>query len=660
MNLTLNTYPYVALDAKSREIRLLVLLPGQFNDHVECALRHVSLSKSPQYEALSYCWGDLKSRKLISLDGHRFLATKSLEIALRYLRCEDTPRILWIDAVCINQADDRERSQQVGLMGEIYRSAQGVTVWLGEEEGKEEVGRDGVFQSVSCAGCSPPTPKSISSTDGVRQQDCLIDGVDIIPLYRRPWWQRIWVVQEVAVSTKTAVTVQYGRHTQAWQKLRGSWGSYFLRGGLADHSLTEPYEIISNLQRTLWFGRRTRLTDLLEQFRFWKATDPRDKVYALIGLSTSAGRDFPIDYTKSVTRVYMDLVIHLISLDKNLDILSHSSVSRTLDDLPLWAPDWSSGKDDSLPPGSLPLRWRHDKCGQWYAASADREAQVTLKHPNILVVSGFVFDAIRFIGEELRPDVSCFGFTIRYMQSTTMDEWEAMALGTTEANDPYSGQDGRLEAFCRTLIADIGDDGTRAKEQMFEQFLSWCKRPRLPPKESMSLKVAKALGYIADEKDTSRGEDSDEYTCKPRGEAKIIVSKEFHDAYESRKESLSKDEMFNLSEEKLFNLCNESLKSDRACQDFCRRMEEVAVGRRFIVSDRGYMGIAPENSKQGDIVCILVGGRAPFILRATAKGGHHLVGECYVHGIMDGEALDDGGTALTPKEYRIVQDFMLV
>jgi hypothetical protein len=653
MHLILNTYPYVALDAKTREIRLLVLLPGQFNDHVECALRHVSLSKSPKYEALSYCWGDLKSRKLISLDGHRFLATESLEIALRYLRCQDTPRILWIDAVCINQADDRERSQQVGLMGEIYRSAQRVTVWLGEEEGKEEVGRDGLFQSVSRAGWSPPTPKSISSTDGTRQQGCLIDGIDIIPLYRRPWWWRIWVIQEVAVSTRTAVTVQYGRHTQQWQKLSGSWGSHFFRGGLADDSLTKPYEIISSLQRTLWFGGRMRLTDLLEQFRFWKATDPRDKVYALIGLSTGAGRDFPIDYTKSVTRVYMDLVIHLISLDKNLDILSHSSVSRTLGDLPLWAPDWSSGKNDSLPPGRLPLRWRHSRCEQWYAASADREAQVILKHPNILVVSGFVFDAIRFIGQELQPDDMS-------IQSTTIDEWEAMALGTTEANDPYSGQDGRLEAFCRTLIADIGGDGTRAKEQMFGQFLSWCKRPRLPPKESMSLKVAKALGYIADEKDTSRGEDSDEYTYKPRGEARVIVNKEFHDAYESRKESLSKHEMLNLSEEELFNLCNESLESDRACQDFRQRMGEVAVGRRLIISNRGYMGIAHENSKQGDIICILFGGRAPFILRAAAKGGHHLVGECYVHGIMDGETLDDDGTALPPRECPVVQDFILV
>lgn len=650
MPLIPNDYPYVALDANPREIRLLVLLPGKFNDQVECVLKHISLSESPQYEALSYCWGDLQSRKLISLDGHHFLATESLEIALRYLRCQDTPRTLWIDAICINQADDPERSQQVGLMGNIYRSARRVTVWLGEEEGNEETGRDGRFQSASYAGRSPPDRESISIMDGTRQQGCLIDGVDIIPLYRRPWWQRIWVIQEVAVSTKTAVTVQYGRHTEEWQKLRGSWGSYFLRGELADHSLTKPYEIISSLKRTLWFGIPMRLTDLLEQFRFWKATDPRDKIYALIGLSTGAGRDFPIDYTKSVITVYTDLVIHLINLDKNLDVLSHSSVSRTLEDLPLWAPDWSSGKDDSLPPGRLPLRWRHDRCGKWYAASADREAQITFKHPNILVVSGFVFGAIRFIGQELHlDDVS--------LQGTIMDEWEAMIFGTTEADDPYYGQDGRLEAFCRTLIADMGNDGNRAKEQMFEQFLSWCKRPRLPPKEPMSLKVAKALGYIADEKDRSSGKGSDEYPYKSRSEA--IINKEFHEAYELRKESLSKPEMLDLSEEELFNFCNESWKSDRACQDFYRRMENVAVGRRLIVSDHGYMGIAPENSKQGDTICILFGGRAPFILRETTEGGHHLIGECYVHGIMDGEALDDDGTALPPRECRIIQDFEL-
>lgn len=232
-----------------------------------------------------------------------------------------------------------------------------------------------------------------------------------------------------------------------------------------------------------------------------------------------------------------------------------------------------------------------------------------------------------------------------------MDEWEVLALRMNETDDPYSGQEGRLEALCRTLIADVGDDGTRAKEQMFEEFLSWCKRPGLPPKETMSLKVAKALGYITDEKDTSKGESSDK---------EIVVAREFHDAYESRKESLSKHEMLNIGKEKLFDFCQESWKADQACTHFSRRMNDVAVGRRLIVSDRGFMGLAPEHSKKGDMMCILFGGRAPFILRESAGGGHRLAGECYVHGIMDGEALNDDMLALPSMQCPTVQDFEFV
>jgi hypothetical protein len=193
----------------------------------------------------------------------------------------------------------------------------------------------------------------------------------------------------------------------------------------------------------------------------------------------------------------MDLVIHLVSHDKNLNTLSHSSVSRTLDDLPSWAPDWSCEREDSLPRGRQPLQWRHDQCQGWYTASVNLEARATLKELNVLAVSGFVFDSVQLIGDELQSDdASYFRFTMRYPQSTVMEEWEAMALGMVEGNDPYFGQDGWFEAFRRTLIADFGNDGARTEAQMFDH-LSWCKHPRLPPKESMALKVARSLGYIA-------------------------------------------------------------------------------------------------------------------------------------------------------------------
>jgi hypothetical protein len=101
MDSTPNAHPYVALDSRSREIRLLELSPNEFPSDIECHLIHVSLHDSPQYEALSYCWGNPVMTRPISLDGHRFLATESAELALRYLRYQDKSRVLWIDALCI-------------------------------------------------------------------------------------------------------------------------------------------------------------------------------------------------------------------------------------------------------------------------------------------------------------------------------------------------------------------------------------------------------------------------------------------------------------------------------------------------------------------------------------------------------------------------------
>src|SRR5213079_2981077 len=151
---------------------------------------------------------------------------------------------------------------------------------------------------------------------------------------------------------------------------------------------------------------------------------------------------------------------------------------------PSWAPDWSCDKEDSLFRESQPLQWRSSRCKRWYVASADVEARISLREPGVLVVSGFIFDTVQSIGDELQPDdASCFGFAMRYPQSTVMEEWETMALSMVEGNDPYFGQEGRFEAFCRTLIADVGDGGARAEPSMFNHFLSWCKRPRLPSRE---------------------------------------------------------------------------------------------------------------------------------------------------------------------------------
>jgi hypothetical protein len=128
-------FVYEPLDSGKPEIRLLKLLPGSNAKWVECTLFKASLDdKQLKYETLSYTWGSCLTTNAIVIDKMLFPVTANLEAALRRLRRPDEPRILWVDAICINQQDSAERSQQVGLMKRIYSQASNVVIWLGRRE----------------------------------------------------------------------------------------------------------------------------------------------------------------------------------------------------------------------------------------------------------------------------------------------------------------------------------------------------------------------------------------------------------------------------------------------------------------------------------------------------------------------------------------------
>jgi hypothetical protein len=134
MDQTSNSFKYKPLDVAAQEIRLVRLLPGSGQEPICCSLNHAFLAHAASsYEALSYSWGDPKATLPISLDGTTFQVTENLESALRQLRLEDRHRTLWIDAICIDQANRKERECQVQLMGRLYTSARRVLVWLGDE-----------------------------------------------------------------------------------------------------------------------------------------------------------------------------------------------------------------------------------------------------------------------------------------------------------------------------------------------------------------------------------------------------------------------------------------------------------------------------------------------------------------------------------------------
>jgi len=123
-----NGFRFAPLDPNRNEIRLLTLSPGQSDEQLRCSLSTMSLATHPVYNALSYVWGDpVYTGNNLTIDGHPFSITPNLHSALRHLRQAsggyDCQVPLWVDALCINQGDMDERSQQVAMMRDIYTSA---------------------------------------------------------------------------------------------------------------------------------------------------------------------------------------------------------------------------------------------------------------------------------------------------------------------------------------------------------------------------------------------------------------------------------------------------------------------------------------------------------------------------------------------------------
>jgi hypothetical protein len=202
----MENYSHIQL-SQSTAIRLLRLLPSEKDsDSLQGELSEFSLRKSQRstlpYEALSYCWGNDEKPNSISIGNKNLRITQNLHGALQQLRYPDYPRILWIDAICINQDDNEEKQGQIPLMAEIYARAHRVLVWLGEAEADSDIaleeiriaGEAGAVKELAleadillnaCEYDSDETPEEISIAGETQEA--------IKQLLERPWFRRIWV-----------------------------------------------------------------------------------------------------------------------------------------------------------------------------------------------------------------------------------------------------------------------------------------------------------------------------------------------------------------------------------------------------------------------------------------------------------------------------------
>ncbi|KAI6086015.1 heterokaryon incompatibility protein-domain-containing protein [Hypoxylon rubiginosum] len=355
-------YKYHPLPAGSNEIRILTLYPGEKSDGIEVALHHVSFreDKPSSFEALSYVWGSpadpvsititrtvLGSGSAINHNPSRpLLVTRNLGVALKHLRDHVKPRTLWIDAICIDQSSTSERSQQVQRMDKIYQCAARVVVWLGSEANNSnaimeilaEMGSS-IHLDWATHVCEPSVP---SSQYNLLENKIRGNGgaalAALSHLLARPWFERLWVVQEAKLSNSESI-VKCGQSTMRWDIfLKGIIGIYS-DSDLAKATLSARLLAIMDLYFDV--KQRMRLEELLNNTQPLQCSNHRDKIYAIMGL-ISEPLSIRVDYDLPVSEVYEDVFRRYLAHKRTLDLLTWCELNKNSPRQPTWVPDWSA------------------------------------------------------------------------------------------------------------------------------------------------------------------------------------------------------------------------------------------------------------------------------------------------------------------------------
>ncbi|KAK3363920.1 hypothetical protein B0T25DRAFT_597508 [Lasiosphaeria hispida] len=300
-------YPYIPLPDNS--VRLLRLLPPSSDkSRIEFQLITCSLlgsKRSHSYEALSYVWGLGKSKESIWIDGNELSVGANLYTALSHLRDCFVERILWIDAICINQRDDEEKGHQVRSMAKIYAKASRVLVWLGEAADDSNHALKAIRRAAKEQDTDSSTPEMHQQASFVHSDRQPIDSETsdinkqaVLALLEREWFQRIWVLQEVAAARHVLIkcgTAEIDGYAFC-VGLSALNLSYETRPHL--QGLIPPIAVLirgavfrpryegDQISRQDRFSLNIRpLCELVDMYHTHKASFLLDKVYALLGMS---------------------------------------------------------------------------------------------------------------------------------------------------------------------------------------------------------------------------------------------------------------------------------------------------------------------------------------------------------------------------------------
>ena len=335
---------------------MLLLVPENVDTTVRCKIEKHSLVSPPRYVALSYCWGDENVRKNIVVNNITVSVTLGLEQALRQIRQMNNGQLVWANAICINQQDEHEKSSQVLQMKQIYGKATATYCWLGPHDGAKPDSPFGVIRRLLHTISDPVSVPhelgrgELDSRDERSKPSPALADVEslacaaLYDIFHCSYWQRRWIIQEVTVAVNVLLLLgeeilRFDQLLTAWSRCSNS------KEWLSEHRLASQWfsEIVA-ARKAYHDGHSPRLCDAIHRTRNHVSKDPRDKIYAIIGICSDGHDLVPLpSYHQSPAALSIGLTRELIRRHRSFDIILTDTRKRSeTSPLPTWTPDWLS------------------------------------------------------------------------------------------------------------------------------------------------------------------------------------------------------------------------------------------------------------------------------------------------------------------------------
>jgi hypothetical protein len=581
------------------------------------------------YAALSYVWGSPTDTRTMILNDRQIPVQKNLEIALRALsRRADFHgnHKLWIDALCINQHDLLEQSHQIGRMKMIYAEALSVVAWL-DEEAESSDSAIALLQFLSEVDCGEVLERRLREDPEYLGIGC---WSALHELMNRPYWYRLWIIQEVVLGS-CSVVLRCGQSSIEWSAFcRGVGFLFEYLWTVKDDLMVKEQDNPSSMWlttslhlvfRDLWAlslneerggGDYLSFGQLLDLAGSGGSQDTRDKVYGLVGMMEPVvAKNVLPDYTLPVYQVFAAIAKTYICAYGNLEPIREGSPWGNSGS-PTWAADWTwNGRirrsrlvvDIWGPfwrPKGMPPVFRS---AMQYAASGKTPMDASFSDDGLLLTCrGFIVDEIDGLG------AAEYGYFT----------WDPSSIHQPKSDkNAYDGTEGIVEALWRTLISDRVAGGVRANER-HRVILN------MPSNTEIAERQFKKLGWI------------------------WLSNQEGYYFRWSRWRLANRN--FQIMGKPLDHYFSEAIPDNASEYDYTEAYScnnRTGQGRRFLTTMDGRLGWGIDNMygdrkrqlKSGDKIAIIFGCSTPIVIR-PAGSNFQVLGEAYIHGLMDEEALE--------------------